>query len=37
VILLDTWEMTPPQGGELDGVRRAASPAEAVELALGLV
>ena len=36
VILLDTWAMTPPPGGELDGVRRAASPAEAVELALGL-
>ena len=34
VILLDTWEMTPPEDGELDGVRRAASPAEAVELAL---
>jgi uncharacterized protein (TIGR00725 family) len=36
VILLDTWEMKPPEGGELDGVRRAASPAEAVELALAL-
>ena len=36
VILLDTWEMTPPEGGELDGVRRATSPAEAVELALTL-
>ena len=36
VILLDTWEMTPPEGGELDGVRRAASPADAVELALTL-
>jgi uncharacterized protein (TIGR00725 family) len=34
VILLDTWEVTPPDGGELDGVRRAATPAEAVELAL---
>jgi uncharacterized protein (TIGR00725 family) len=34
VILLDTWEMTPPEGGELDGVRRADSPAEAAELAL---
>ncbi len=33
VILLDTWEITPPQGGELDGVRRADSPSEAVELA----
>ena len=36
VVLLDTWEMTPPQGGELDGVLRAASPAEAVELAFTL-
>ena len=36
VILLDTWVMTPPQGGELDGVLRAASPAEAVELAFTL-
>jgi len=34
VILLDTWSVTPPEGGELDGVRRAATPAEAVELAL---
>ena len=34
VILLDTWEISPPTGGELDGVRRAATPAEAVELAL---
>ena len=34
VILLDTWEMSPPEGGELDGVRRASTPAEAVELAL---
>jgi uncharacterized protein (TIGR00725 family) len=34
VILLDTWEVSPPKGGELDGVRRAATPAEAVELAL---
>jgi len=36
VILLDTWEITPPEGGQLDGVRRAATPAEAVELALAL-
>jgi uncharacterized protein (TIGR00725 family) len=36
VILLDTWEITPPGGAELDGVRRAATPAEAVELALTL-
>jgi predicted Rossmann-fold nucleotide-binding protein len=34
VILLDTWEITPPEDGELDGVRRARTPAEAVELAL---
>ena len=34
VVLLDTWEIAPPDGGELDGVRRAATPAEAVELAL---
>ena len=33
VILLDTWEITPPNGGELDGARRASTPAEAVELA----
>ncbi len=36
VILLDTWTIAPPGGGELDGVRRAATPAEAVELALTL-
>jgi len=35
VILVDTWEITP-RDGELDGVRRASSPAEAVELALAL-
>jgi uncharacterized protein (TIGR00725 family) len=35
VILLDTWEVTPPEGGQLDGVRRASTPAQAVELALG--
>jgi uncharacterized protein (TIGR00725 family) len=34
VILLDSWDVTPPDGGELDGVRRARTPAEAVELAL---
>jgi GNAT superfamily N-acetyltransferase len=34
VILLDTWELSPPEGGQLDGVRRAQTPAEAVELAL---
>ncbi len=36
VILLDTWELTPPPGGELDGVRRAGTLAEAVELAAAL-
>jgi uncharacterized protein (TIGR00725 family) len=34
VILLDTWRIEQPEGGELDGVRRATTPAEAVELAL---
>ena len=34
VILLDTWEVRPPEGGQLDGVRRARPPAETVELAL---
>jgi uncharacterized protein (TIGR00725 family) len=34
VILLDTWQIGLPEGGELDGVQRAATPAEAVELAL---
>ena len=34
VVLLDTWEIAPPDGSQLDGVRRAATPAEAVELAL---
>ncbi len=34
VVLLDTWQIAPPEGGELDGVRRATTPAEAVELAL---
>ncbi len=34
VVLLDTWQVEPPEGGRLDGVRRAATPAEAVELAL---
>jgi uncharacterized protein (TIGR00725 family) len=34
VILLDTWQIAMPEGGELDGVRRATTPAEAVELAL---
>jgi predicted Rossmann-fold nucleotide-binding protein len=35
VILLDTWTIMPPEGGQLDGVRRARTPAEAVALALG--
>jgi predicted Rossmann-fold nucleotide-binding protein len=34
LILLDTWDVVPPESGELDGVRRAKTPAEAVELAL---
>ena len=34
VILLDSWSMDPPEGGELDGVQRANTPSEAVELAL---
>lgn len=34
VILLDTWRVEQPEGGELDGVRRASTPAEAAELAL---
>ncbi len=34
VILLDSWAVCPPDGGELDGVKRASTPAEAVELAL---
>lgn len=34
VILLDTWRIEQPGGGELDGVRRASTPAEAVELLL---
>jgi len=46
VVLLDSWELRPPEAardatggtgdgeGELDGVVRASSPAEAVELAL---
>jgi hypothetical protein len=31
VILLGAWEVTPPEAGRLDGVRRARTPAEAVE------
>jgi len=34
VVLLDTWQVEPPEGARHDGVRRAATPAEAVELAL---
>jgi uncharacterized protein (TIGR00725 family) len=34
VVLLDTWQIALPEGGELDGVRRATTPAEAVDLAL---
>jgi hypothetical protein len=34
VVLLDTWRIEQPEGGELDGVRRASTPAEAVEVAL---
>ncbi len=37
VVLLDSWELRAPDAsgqGELEGVRRASSPAEAVELAL---
>ena len=34
VILLGSWTMAPPEGGELDGVQRASTPGEAVDLAL---
>ena len=34
VVLLDTWLIEQPGSDELDGVRRASTPAEAVELAL---
>ena len=34
VVLLQSWQVAPPSGDELDGVRRAQTPAEAVELAL---
>ncbi len=34
VILLDSWSLAPPEGGVLDGLSQAHSPAEAVELAL---
>jgi predicted Rossmann-fold nucleotide-binding protein len=43
VVLLESWTVTPTQGeldglqqGELDGLHRAASPTEAVELALAI-
>lgn len=35
VILLETWEIALPEGGELDGVRRASTPAEAVDFVVG--
>lgn len=35
VVLLNTWAIATPQGGEPDGVQQASTPAEAVELALG--
>ena len=34
VVMLDTWNVEPPGGGAPDGVHRAATPAEAVALAL---
>ena len=37
LILLRTWDIEPPDHGELDGVRRASSPAEAVALAATLL
>jgi uncharacterized protein (TIGR00725 family) len=37
VILLATWRVEQPGGGELTGVHRAGSPAEAIELALELL
>ncbi len=33
VILLDSWGLTPPEGGRLDDVHHASTPGEAVELA----
>jgi len=33
-ILLDTWDIDPPEGGQLAGVRRARPPAKVVEPAL---
>lgn len=33
VILLDSWAVCPPDGGDLDGLAWASTPAEAVELA----
>jgi uncharacterized protein (TIGR00725 family) len=37
VVLLETWAIEPPGGGELDGVRWATSPAEAADLAATLL
>ena len=37
VILLDTWTVAPPEGGEASGLERANSPAEAVALAQQLL
>ena len=36
VILLNSWGLTPPEDGRLDGTLRASTPAEAVELAATL-
>lgn len=33
VVLLDSWAVCPPDGGDLDGLAWASTPAEAVELA----
>jgi uncharacterized protein (TIGR00725 family) len=37
VVLLDTWRIEPPEAGELAGVHRAVTAAEAVQLALDLL
>jgi predicted Rossmann-fold nucleotide-binding protein len=34
VVLLASWGLTPPDGAELDGVRTAQTPLQAVDLAL---
>ena len=36
VVLLRSWQVAPPSGDELEGVQRAQTPAEAVELALSV-